>query len=472
MEIRSCFGVATHTTWRNTARPKSQEPRSGKFTTMDDQALIQAIQQRRCEINNANIKTAIAVDKVHVLGIELDKANTTVHKLSAAMKLGKSTLSRVNKLRESGNAKISELGARVTELEFNLQHAKKDEERAVQEVITKHSEEVQQLKSEHAVAIEKLNEEHKAELERVNTQVQDARKETETAKGGVQTATHDMGLAGQSGRIAESEQQALAAHTIASDASRAPEAGLQDAAHSVKEQQARINFLERQLRLHIEETTNLKEEIEKGNKAYDELKQANRAQILDSRTVSSDLMHSYLRTSYLNTKKNWIKIPTIHLRDHDWVLSEIGDLPSNMSRQEDSERLQTGAEGEHARLETPASSAPSSDRAHIPQLPDNEASITTTKRPDTSSQDPRKSKSRKPVCSQCWRQDKACSGDVLCRQCEVAGEACIYRRCGLGANCPWPRCGTVHPGQETVGGEHRKIDFGGKAPQRKRKRND
>lgn len=578
--------------------PKLQKIRNGKFATMDDQALIQAIQQRLDEVNDTNIKAQVAEGKAFKLGSELTKANRKVNDLNAAVKRAKSTINHMTKDAEDGKAariEASGLRDRITELEFLLKHAKKDAEWAVQEatkqrngrhleleqqyqvaltameektecriedikrglvkelhdgrakqredaqaeavaqhqialaeveektkrrienmrlgltkqlrdgrakhrddvqaeMIAKHSEETQQLKNEHAAAIEQLKSEHKAELET-----------TEIIRGEMHAAGFEEGRAWEGARVAELREENLAAQPIVKESIEAAETAspspqvVCNSGQSVVQQQAQLHEMDRQLRERDEEIASLKQELQEEKRAYITIQQTAQAQILDCRTVSTDLLHSYLK------KEQRSKVPTIHLRHHEWVLSEIGYLPSNTNQREsiDSGRLQAGAAAEDAQQDTPASPAPSSDVliVRVPKRLDGEAAaknadphmaglsakggpgmvapskqgnrhrVGSPKNKNSAGpQDPRGRKPRKPVCSRCWEEREECTGDVQCRQCEVAGQECTYKSCIFGVECWKPWCNSVHPNEVVVDGRWRRIDAEGDTTRRKRQR--
>lgn len=223
-----------------------------------------------------------------------------------------------------------------------------------------------------------------------------------------------------------------------------------------------------------------------------------------------------------------LKVETIHLWDHEWALSEIEGLPRKMGHP-DEEDMQPAVDEEDRMIDTPrfhvfdtprspmsgpfvpstATATPDPNSRWTPPSTQHAPArdvrgkdvvgaqnpgridrgppaaavgldmVSTISRKDirgaTGAADrdkghPRSpdSESKVPDCVSCYNRNKACTGGTRCLQCWEARYSCFYRACVYGAECQYPRCSSVHPGQEVVDGK--KLDVEPALPRGRKRR--
>lgn len=502
----------------------------------DDEALLQILQQRRNEFNTAKSDKNAAEDlakkwerEAERLRKELDTALTATEaaKATAKKEMANSNTTfemMVNEFQQerkiaeedtkAAEKKAKDMGI-VNEMFLNqikaTEDALKRETLAMKEKISDLEgrekallQEVADKKQEANKKIEVTIEEIatlKKQNEALATEATSAKNEAKLAKSKIWFARLQKGLAVKRTHAAVEEKSAStrAALDAQDAATKAAESIVETAKSAHRDQvsakhQAQIESIMKQLQIKDDDVNDLQTKLRQEEAAYLKLQQNSRAMTIDARTVSTDLMHSYLK----NTRP---EIEAIHLRDHEWVVSSIAfptedvvsvpaeqnhvlNSPSSPSSRQRGEPIAMvvdvvnpsrptaqshnsatnatktsviGAQNHTSlnRATDPHARAPQGSRE-----PSRKDSATDTVMANTREQRVYNRRTRTPICFQCYKQYRDCVGGAHCRACREARERCTYLFCASGKDCRYPGCGKVHPGQEYADGEALDIVHG------------
>lgn len=223
--------------------------------------------------------------------------------------------------------------------------------------------------------------------------------------------------------------------------------------------EARLEALETELQLRNDTFDALQRQIQGEKQGYANLVRSTNDQLLEARSVSTDLLHSYLGTDHHKAQWKRREVPAIHLREHEWILSRVEELPENQAMQ------MVGTA--NVNLITSASRAPNRSATSDMELtvsgqedqskmcqPSGPAKPETSHGKDWRRLD---GGDGNCVCTRCYKQNKDCTGGVQCGPCTEAGVKCTYKFCKFMADCRFPRCGYVHEGQEVLDGYQRTM---------------
>ncbi|CZT23682.1 uncharacterized protein RCC_09396 [Ramularia collo-cygni] len=162
----------------------------------------------------------------------------------------------------------------------------------------------------------------KTQNEALVAKAADVETQTNETKNELQTAKFELGIARL--RAQTSDADLLAAKKeIDSLKSHAAEPSSDDGTN-IAHYESRIELLNTQLQASKVAVEALQGKLQAEQRSYERLLRTSEKRLLDSRSVSSDLLHSYLTTD--RTKAPEAKQPVImteKLRNHEWSLSQV-----------------------------------------------------------------------------------------------------------------------------------------------------